>query len=201
MCGEAFCQLFLSFAFTNLRTLYGTAQSIILMSALLVNLIPISLIITRHREGAITQRVSVIKAEAAFTPLHHQLGRYSNVFNDQMDGIELRTWKNPVMDHHPNVAAIALAAADNGHYMLPTDQVDVTFVNPNGVEIMEIIPEEDENISVMRSSSATIENYGRNSVGASQSMHKSISNGLQTSREVVVDSGYSNLVSTFFLIL
>lgn len=162
------------------------------MSALLVNLIPISLIITRHREGAITQRVSVIKAEAAFTPLHHQLGRFSNVFNDQMDGIELRTWKNPIMEHHPSVAALALA--DSGHYMLPTDQVDVTFVNPNGVEIMEIIPEEDENVSIMRSSSATIENYGRNSVSASQSMQKSISNGLQMSREGVVDSGYSNLV-------
>ncbi|XP_065364075.1 uncharacterized protein LOC135957281 [Calliphora vicina] len=191
LCGEAFCQLFLSFAFTNLRTLYGTAQSIVLMSALLVNLIPISLIITRHREGAITQRVSVIKAETGFTPLHHQLGRYSNVFNDQMDGIELRTWKNPIMEHHPSVAALALA--DSGHYMLPTDQVDVTFINPNGVEIMEIIPEEDENVSVMRSSSATIENYGRNSVSASQTMQKSISNGLQMSREGVVDSGYSNL--------
>ncbi|XP_037932369.1 uncharacterized protein LOC119667152 [Teleopsis dalmanni] len=51
LCGEAFCQLFLSFVFTSLRTLYGTAQSIVLMSALLVNLIPISLIITRHHEG------------------------------------------------------------------------------------------------------------------------------------------------------
>lgn len=193
LCGEAFCQLFLSFAFTNLRTLYGTAQSIVLMSALLVNLIPISLIITRHREGAITQRVSVIKAEQAFTPLHHQLGRYSNAFNDQLDGIELRSWKNPIMDHHTNVAAITLAAADNSHYMLPTDQVDVTFISPTGVEIMEIIPEEDENVSVMRSSSTTIENYGRSSVGASQLMQKSVSNGLQMSREAVVYSGYSNL--------
>lgn len=197
LCGEAFCQLFLSFAFTNLRTLYGTAQSIVLMSALLVNLIPISLIITRHREGAITQRISVIKTEAAFTPLHHQLGRYANTFADQLDGIELRTWKNPLMEHHNSVTAMTLTAAavDNRHYMLPTDQVDVTFINPNGVEIMEIIPEEDETVSMMRSSSATIDNYGRtNSVGASQQMHKSISNGLQMSREGVVDSGYSNLV-------
>ncbi|XP_005183061.1 uncharacterized protein LOC101896524 isoform X1 [Musca domestica] len=196
LCGEAFCQLFLSFAFTNLRTLYGTAQSIVLMSALLVNLIPISLIITRHREGAITQRISVIKTEATFTPLHHQLGRYANTFADQLDGIELRTWKNPLMEHHNSVAAMTLAAAavDNHHYMLPTDQVDVTFINPNGVEIMEIIPEEDETVSVMRSSSATIENYGRsNSMSASQQMRKSNSNGLQMSREGVVDSGYSNL--------
>ncbi|XP_061396611.1 uncharacterized protein LOC133332244 [Musca vetustissima] len=196
LCGEAFCQLFLSFAFTNLRTLYGTAQSIVLMSALLVNLIPISLIITRHREGAITQRISVIKAEATFTPLHHQLGRYANTFADQLDGIELRTWKNPLMEHHNSMAAMTLAAAavDNHQYMLPTDQVDVTFINPNGVEIMEIIPEEDETVSVMRSSSATIENYGRtNSMSASQQMQKSTSNGLQMSREGVVDSGYSNL--------
>lgn len=197
LCGEAFCQLFLSFAFTNLRTLYGTAQSIVLMSALLVNLIPISLIITRHREGAITHRVSVIKAEPAFTPLHHQLGRFSNTFADQLDGIEMRTWKNPLLEHHNNVAmTLAAATVDNRHYMLPTDQVDVTFINPNGVEIMEIIPEEDETVSVMRSSSATIENYGRtsNSVGTSQQFHKSISNGLQMSREGVVDSGYSNMV-------
>lgn len=195
LCGEAFCQLFLSFVFTNLRTLYGTAQSIVLMSALLVNLIPISLIITRHREGAITQRISVIKTESGFTPLHHQLGRYSNSFADQLDGIEMRNWKNPIMDHHAAAMAITAAAADNRHYILPTDHVDVTFINPNGVEIMEIIPEEDETISIMRSSSATIENYGRVSVGASQTMNKSISNGLQMSREGVVDSGYSNLVS------
>ncbi|XP_073834406.1 uncharacterized protein isoform X3 [Musca autumnalis] len=197
LCGEAFCQLFLSFAFTNLRTLYGTAQSIVLMSALLVNLIPISLIITRHREGAITQRISVIKADATFTPLHHQLGRYANTFADQLDGIELRTWKNPLMEHHNSVTAMTLAAAavDNHHYMLPTDQVDVTFINPNGVEIMEIIPEEDETVSsVLRSSSATIENYGRtSSMSASQQIKNSNSNGLQMSREGVVDSGYSNL--------
>ncbi|XP_075154450.1 uncharacterized protein LOC142228048 [Haematobia irritans] len=189
LCGEAFCQLFLSFAFTNLRTLYGTAQSIVLMSALLVNLIPISLIITRHREGAITQRISVIKADTSFTPLHHQLGRYANTFADQLDGIELRTWKNPLMEHHNNVTG-----ADNRHCLLPTEQVDVTFINPNGVEIMEIIPEEDENVSVLRSSSATIDNYGKtSSISTSQQMHKSISNGLQMSREGFVDSGYSNL--------
>ncbi|KAH8291598.1 hypothetical protein KR018_003487 [Drosophila ironensis] len=180
LCGEAFCQLFLSFVFTSLRTLYGTAQSIVLMSALLVNLIPLSLIITKHREDAFTtKRISVIKAETGFAalPLRAALA-------DQLDGLETHSWRNPATEMSaplstspPAVAGAALAAAvvdTHSNYMLATDEAYVTYVNPNGVEIMEIIPEEDETVSMMRSSNATIDNYG---MSASQMSHKSLSNG------------------------
>ncbi|XP_055845076.1 uncharacterized protein LOC129911336 [Episyrphus balteatus] len=164
LCGEAFCQLFLSFVFTSLRTLYGTSQSIVLMAAMFVNLIPISLLITRHREGAISKRISLIKTDArfeSFQPLN-PLGKLSShLMADQMDGIDMqqRAWKNP-MDSEVHC-----------NYMLTHEDAYVTFLNPHGVEIMEIIPEEDdENISVIRSSSATINNYGRISLNASQNI-------------------------------
>ncbi|KAH8275783.1 hypothetical protein KR026_011164, partial [Drosophila bipectinata] len=176
LCGEAFCQLFLSFVFTSLRTLYGTAQSIVLMSALLVNLIPLSLIITKHREDAFTtKRISVIKAETGFAalPLRAALA-------DQLDGLETHSWRNPATEMTttstaPPGAAVAAAVVDtHSTYLLATDEAYVTYVNPNGVEIMEIIPEEDETISMMRSSNATIDNYA---MSASQTSHKSLSNG------------------------
>ncbi|KAH8342661.1 hypothetical protein KR067_010094 [Drosophila pandora] len=176
LCGEAFCQLFLSFVFTSLRTLYGTAQSIVLMSALLVNLIPLSLIITKHREDAFTtKRISVIKAETGFAalPLRAALA-------DQLDGLETHSWRNPGTEMttattSPPGAAVAAAVVDtHSTYLLATDEAYVTYVNPNGVEIMEIIPEEDETISMMRSSNATIDNYA---MSASQTSHKSLSNG------------------------
>ncbi|XP_018790876.1 PREDICTED: uncharacterized protein LOC108970145 [Bactrocera latifrons] len=183
LCGEAFCQLFLSFVFTSLRTLYGTAQSIVLMSALLVNLIPISLIITRHREGSITKRISMITAESSFPPLHHQLGAFPPSIADQIDGIDVqmpRIWKSPLREQHPGTATAALFSAEaRNNYMLAADEAYVTFVNPNGVEIMEIIPEEDETVSMIRGSSATI-GKSHNSVAASQKIHPNASsNGLQ----------------------
>ncbi|XP_068159382.1 uncharacterized protein [Drosophila tropicalis] len=182
LCGEAFCQLFLSFVFTSLRTLYGTAQSIVLMSALLVNLIPLSLIITKHREDAFTtKRISVIKAETGLgfgnLPLRTTLA--ANFVADQLDGLDTLTWRNPSTEAANSSAAVAAAVVDtHSNYMLATDEAYVTYVNPNGVEIMEIIPEEDETVSMMRSSNATIDNYG---ISISQSQmsqsHKSLSNG------------------------
>lgn len=187
LCGEAFCQLFLSFVFTSLRTLYGTAQSIVLMSALLVNLIPLSLIITKHREDAFTtKRISVIKAEAGFGSLPLRGALAANFVADQLDGLDTAmSWRNPATEmNSPSsvstaVAAVpsALAAAvvdTHSNYVLATDEAYVTYVNLNGVEIMEIIPEEDETVSIMRSSSATIDNYG---ISQSQILHKSHSNG------------------------
>ncbi|XP_030379710.1 uncharacterized protein LOC115627956 [Scaptodrosophila lebanonensis] len=176
LCGEAFCQLFLSFVFTSLRTLYGTAQSIVLMSALLVNLIPLSLIITKHREDAFTtKRISVIKAETGFAALPLR-SLPAHLVADQLDGLDTvgSPWRNPSPDVNTGsapVAVLAAAVADtHSNYMLATDEAYVTYVNPNGVEIMEIIPEEDETLSMMRSSTATIDNYGRLSVHASQSL-------------------------------
>lgn len=222
LCGEAFCQLFLSFAFTNLRTLYGTAQSIVLMSALLVNLIPISLIITKHRNGSIRQRISMLKTDATFPTLQHQLGRYSSnnvALVDQLDGIEMRTWKNPLLEHHYHHHFIgqhhALLANTNyptsgnvgidgpTYQILPQNDLNMlTLVNPNGVEIMDIIPEEDETVSVIRSSTATIDNYSRMSKSTSQSIHqKSISNGLQVSKEVMKQAGFKNLVNLLRILL
>ncbi|XP_022211758.1 uncharacterized protein LOC111067044 [Drosophila obscura] len=178
LCGEAFCQLFLSFVFTSLRTLYGTAQSIVLMSALLVNLIPLSLIITKHREDAFTtKRISVIKAETGFGALPLRAALAANLVADQMDGLEMLSWRNPAteMVATPGAAVVAAAVVDtHSNYMLATDEAYVTYVNPNGVEIMEIIPEEDETVSMMRSSNATIDNYG---MSVSQMSHKSLSNG------------------------
>ncbi|XP_017110759.1 uncharacterized protein LOC108134817 [Drosophila elegans] len=173
LCGEAFCQLFLSFVFTSLRTLYGTAQSIVLMSALLVNLIPLGLIITKHREDAFTtKRISVIKAETGFAalPLRAALA-------DQLDGLDTLSWRNPATElatAGPGAAVAAAVVDTHSNYMLATDEAYVTYVNPNGVEIMEIIPEEDETVSMMRSSNATIDNYA---MSASQTSHKSLSNG------------------------
>ncbi|KAH8300867.1 hypothetical protein KR044_000693 [Drosophila immigrans] len=185
LCGEAFCQLFLSFVFTSLRTLYGTAQSIVLMSALLVNLIPLSLIITKHREDAFkTKRISVIKAESSFGALPLRGALVANFVADQLDGLDVMasmSWRNPATADLSSttgtapVAAVAAAVVDtHSSYMLATDEAYVTYVNPNGVEIMEIIPEEDETVSMMRSSSATIDNYG---ISQSQMLHKSHSNG------------------------
>lgn len=187
LCGEAFCQLFLSFVFTSLRTLYGTAQSIVLMSALLVNLIPLSLIITKHREDAFTtKRISVIKAEAGFGSLPLRGALAANFVADQLDGLDTAmSWRNPAteMNSPSSVStavatmpsALAAAVVDtHSNYMLATDEAYVTYVNPNGVEIMEIIPEEDETVSIMRSSSATIDNYG---VSQSQILYKAHSNG------------------------
>ncbi|KAH8416792.1 hypothetical protein KR222_004556 [Zaprionus bogoriensis] len=187
LCGEAFCQLFLSFVFTSLRTLYGTAQSIVLMSALLVNLIPLSLIITKHREDAFTtKRISVIKAEASFGSLPLRGALAANFVADQLDGLDTAmSWRNPGTEM-PSPTAVAAAAASvpaalaaavvdtHSSYMLATDEAYVTYVNPNGVEIMEIIPEEDETVSIMRSSSATIDNY---CMSQSQILYKSQSNG------------------------
>ncbi|XP_054728787.1 uncharacterized protein LOC129237853 [Anastrepha obliqua] len=203
LCGEAFCQLFLSFVFTSLRTLYGTAQSIVLMSALLVNLIPISLIITRHREGSITKRISMITAESAFPPLHHQLGAFPTSIADQIDGIDgqlPRAWKNPLREQHPATATAALfaaaAAEARNNYMLAADEAYVTFVNPNGVEIMEIIPEEDENVSMMRGSSATI-GKSHSSVAASQKIHPNASsNGLQQLDEAASSGGKADVAGS-----
>lgn len=191
LCGEAFCH-FLSFGFISLHTLYGNAQSIVLMSALLVNLIPISLIITRHREGTITQRISIIKAEAGFPSLHHQLGRFQNNFVDQIDGIELqlpKNWRNvtttPTSLTSPSTSSLTTSTkttTSHCNYILESDEAYVTFINPNGVEIMEIIPEEDENISItLRSSTATIDNNGKINLSVSQTMNNSHSNGLHGS--------------------
>ncbi|XP_016976942.1 uncharacterized protein LOC108042943 isoform X3 [Drosophila rhopaloa] len=176
LCGEAFCQLFLSFVFTSLRTLYGTAQSIVLMSALLVNLIPLSLIITKHREDAFTtKRISVIKAETGFGALPLRASLAANLVADQLDGLDTLSWRNPATEMAAPGAVVAAAVVDtHSNYMLATDEAYVTFVNPNGVEIMEIIPEEDETVSMMRSSNATIDNYA---MSASQMSHKSLSNG------------------------
>ncbi|XP_017037238.1 uncharacterized protein [Drosophila kikkawai] len=177
LCGEAFCQLFLSFVFTSLRTLYGTAQSIVLMSALLVNLIPLSLIITKHREDAFTtKRISVIKAETGFAALPLRAALAANLVADQLDGLDTLSWRNPAteMGASPGAAVAAAVVDTHSNYMLATDEAYVTYVNPNGVEIMEIIPEEDETLSMMRSSNATIDNYG---MSASQTSHKSLSNG------------------------
>ena len=177
LCGEAFCQLFLSFVFTSLRTLYGTAQSIVLMSALLVNLIPLSLIITKHREDAFTtKRISVIKAETGFGVLPLRGALAANFVADQLDGLDIMSWRNPATESGTAPAAAVAAAVVDTHsnYMLATDEAYVTYVNPNGVEIMEIIPEEDETVSMMRSSNATIDNYG---ISQSQPLHKSHSNG------------------------
>ncbi|XP_030245681.1 uncharacterized protein LOC115564939 [Drosophila navojoa] len=180
LCGEAFCQLFLSFVFTSLRTLYGTAQSIVLMSAMLVNLIPLSLIITKHREDAFTtKRISVIKAEPGFGALPLRAALAAIFVADQMDGLDTpMSWRNPGTEMQTNAApasAVAAAVVDtHSNYMLATDEAYVTYVNPNGVEIMEIIPEEDETVSIMRSSNATIDNY---SISQSQMLHKSQSNG------------------------
>lgn len=153
------------------------------MSALLVNLIPISLIITRHREGSITKRISMITAESSFPPLHHQLGAFPPSIADQIDGIDVqmpRIWKSPLREQHSGTATAALFSAEaRNNYMLAADEAYVTFVNPNGVEIMEIIPEEDETVSMMRGSSATI-GKSHNSVAASQKIHQNASsNGLQ----------------------
>ncbi|EDX02818.1 uncharacterized protein LOC6525890 [Drosophila yakuba] len=178
LCGEAFCQLFLSFVFTSLRTLYGTAQSIVLMSALLVNLIPLSLIITKHREDAFTtKRISVIKAETGFAALPLRAALAANLVADQLDGLDTHTWRNPATTEMatPSAAVAAAVVVDtHSNYMLATDEAYVTYLNPNGVEIMEIIPEEDETVSMMRSSNATIDNYA---MSASQTSHKSLSNG------------------------
>ncbi|XP_017064570.1 uncharacterized protein LOC108103555 [Drosophila eugracilis] len=177
LCGEAFCQLFLSFVFTSLRTLYGTAQSIVLMSALLVNLIPLSLIITKHREDAFTtKRISVIKAETGFAALPLRAALAANLVADQLDGLDTLSWRNPATTEMatPNAAVAAAVVDTHSNYMLATDEAYVTYVNPNGVEIMEIIPEEDETVSMMRSSNATIDNYA---MSASQTSHKSLSNG------------------------
>lgn len=187
LCGEAFCQLFLSFVFTSLRTLYGTAQSIVLMSALLVNLIPLSLIITKHREDAFTtKRISVIKAEAGFGSLPLRGALAANFVADQLDGLDTAmSWRNPATEiNSPSTVSTAVAAVPSAlaaavvdthsNYVLATDEAYVTYVNLNGVEIMEIIPEEDETVSIMRSSSATIDNYG---ISQSQILHKSHSNG------------------------
>ncbi|XP_039499811.1 uncharacterized protein LOC120456829 [Drosophila santomea] len=178
LCGEAFCQLFLSFVFTSLRTLYGTAQSIVLMSALLVNLIPLSLIITKHREDAFTtKRISVIKAETGFAALPLRAALAANLVADQLDGLDTHTWRNPATTENatPSAAVAAAVVVDtHSNYMLATDEAYVTYLNPNGVEIMEIIPEEDETVSMMRSSNATIDNYA---MSASQTSHKSLSNG------------------------
>ncbi|XP_064556751.1 uncharacterized protein LOC135441180 [Drosophila montana] len=179
LCGEAFCQLFLSFVFTSLRTLYGTAQSIVLMSAMLVNLIPLSLIITKHREDAFTtKRISVIKAETGFGALPLRAALAANFVADQLDGLDTAmSWRNPGTEMNSTAPAAAVAAAvvdTHSNYMLATDEAYVTYVNPNGVEIMEIIPEEDETVSIMRSSNATIDNY---SMSQSQVLHKSHSNG------------------------
>ncbi|EDW65798.1 uncharacterized protein [Drosophila virilis] len=179
LCGEAFCQLFLSFVFTSLRTLYGTAQSIVLMSAMLVNLIPLSLIITKHREDAFTtKRISVIKAETGFGALPLRAALAANFVADQLDGLDTAmSWRNPATEMTSTAPAAAVAAAvvdTHSNYMLATDEAYVTYVNPNGVEIMEIIPEEDETVSIMRSSNATIDNY---SMSQSQVLHKSHSNG------------------------
>ncbi|EDV46678.1 uncharacterized protein LOC6550384 [Drosophila erecta] len=179
LCGEAFCQLFLSFVFTSLRTLYGTAQSIVLMSALLVNLIPLSLIITKHREDAFTtKRISVIKAETGFAALPLRAALAANLVADQLDGLDTLSWRNPAtteMATPSSAVAAAVVVDTHSNYMLATDEAYVTYVNPNGVEIMEIIPEEDETVSMMRSSNATIDNYA---MSASQTSHKSLSNGL-----------------------
>ncbi|XP_016998195.1 uncharacterized protein [Drosophila takahashii] len=180
LCGEAFCQLFLSFVFTSLRTLYGTAQSIVLMSALLVNLIPLSLIITKHREDAFTtKRISVIKAETGFAALPLRAALAANLVADQLDGLDTAlSWRNPAttseMATTPSAVVAAAVVDTHSNYMLATDEAYVTYVNPNGVEIMEIIPEEDETVSMMRSSNATIDNYA---MSASQTSHKSLSNG------------------------
>lgn len=178
LCGEAFCQLFLSFVFTSLRTLYGTAQSIVLMSALLVNLIPLSLIITKHREDAFTtKRISVIKAETGFAALPLRAALAANLVADQLDGLDTLSWRNPAtteMATPSGAVAAAVVVDTHSNYMLATDEAYVTYVNPNGVEIMEIIPEEDETVSMMRSSNATIDNYA---MSASQMSHKSLSNG------------------------
>ncbi|EDV99674.1 uncharacterized protein LOC6564805 [Drosophila grimshawi] len=186
LCGEAFCQLFLSFVFTSLRTLYGTAQSIVLMSAMLVNLIPLSLIITKRREDAFTtKRISVIKAETGFGALPLRGALAANFVADQLDGLDTMaiSWRNPTTEitgttqsgSSGPVAAVAAAVLDtHSNYMLATDEAYVTYMNPNGVEIMEIIPEEDETVSIMRSSNATIDNYN---ITQSQVLHKSHSNG------------------------
>ncbi|XP_016949358.1 uncharacterized protein LOC108024095 [Drosophila biarmipes] len=180
LCGEAFCQLFLSFVFTSLRTLYGTAQSIVLMSALLVNLIPLSLIITKHREDAFTtKRISVIKAETGFAALPLRAALAANLVADQLDGLDTLSWRNPATTADlaattPSAVVAAAVVDTHSNYMLATDEAYVTYVNPNGVEIMEIIPEEDETVSMMRSSNATIDNYA---MSASQTSHKSLSNG------------------------
>lgn len=208
LCGEAFCQLFLSFVFTSLRTLYGTAQSIVLMSAMLVNLIPLSLIITKHREDAFTtKRISVIKAETGFGALPMRAALAAIFVADQMDGLDTpMSWRNPATEMTSTAPAAAVAAAvvdTHSNYMLATDEAYVTYVNPNGVEIMEIIPEEDETVSIMRSSNATIDNY---SISQSQMLHKSHSNGRLYSQSPLNPSGtgsssplpeaYANLVST-----
>jgi len=153
------------------------------MSALLVNLIPLSLIITKHREDAFTtKRISVIKAETGFGALPLRGALAANFVADQLDGLDTMTmsWRNPGTEltnssNAAPVAAVAAAVVDtHSSYMLATDEAYVTYVNPNGVEIMEIIPEEDETVSMMRSSNATIDNYG---MSQSQMLHKSHSNG------------------------
>lgn len=82
-------------------------------------------------------------------------GKLASAYVDQMDGIEHqpRSWRNPndSNDLHCNYMAL------KGTPSPDDDDTFTTFYNAQGVEIMEIIPEEDDNISTMRSSIVTID--------------------------------------------
>lgn len=175
--GEAFCQLFLSFVCTSLKSLYGTSLSIFLIGSLLINLIPLSLLITRHIECVFRKRISIITSESRFDPLqafHMQIGgKLASAFVDQMDGIDSlpRSWRNPTDSNELHCNYMALKGTPS-----PDDDSFATFYNANGVEIMEIIPEDEEdNISTMRSSIVTIDTITMkpiDSIAASQNLHK-----------------------------
>lgn len=134
--------------------------------------------ITRHIECVFRKRISIITSESRFDALqafHMQIGgKLASAFVDQMDGIESqpRSWRNPTdaSELHCNYMAL------KGTPSPDDDDMFTTFYNAHGVEIMEIIPEEDENISTMRSSIVTIDNIPTKSavesMAASQNLTK-----------------------------
>ncbi|XP_055371312.1 uncharacterized protein LOC129605522 isoform X2 [Condylostylus longicornis] len=176
VCGEAFCQLFLSFVFCSVRTLYGIAQAIFLMASLLINMIPLALLVTRTTEDILKQQredilarkiapVAPIAQSLIPTPLSEprfdtlqpftqHISKSNPNILDNLDNIELQHfWRSPMARTMSNLQEL--------HYnFMNLDQEDnfMGYINPNGVEIMEIIPEEDENVSsTVRSSTVTID--------------------------------------------
>lgn len=152
LCGEAFCQLFLSFVISSLRTLYGTSLAIFLSGPFLLNLTPLGLLVSKKitQQSFNATSKSSKKEDSRYEALP---GFFKIKSTEQLDKIELhqKNWKSP-HEVHCNYMAVT------------PEEAHVAYINPNGVEIMEIIPEEDENTSNMLSSSITIHSNSQNSI-------------------------------------
>ncbi|CAD7089860.1 unnamed protein product [Hermetia illucens] len=146
LCGEAFCHLFLSFVISSLRTLYAPSLATFISGIALLNLIPLALLISgRIKKPALPAgRTLKIKEESRYESLPGFF-KIPSKSAEGLDGIELqqKSWRSP-HEVHCNYMAIT------------PEEAHVAYINSNGVEIMEIIHEEDETTSNMRSSSATI---------------------------------------------